>query len=138
MPNLKENLWFWKWHEEYGKFSPEHLKFSKIGTLMESLIWSRKCMSLKSTEELCVRTMKNGANLKKNWRIVSKLTWGIWWILTRTLKSLNHLDFNGLFLKKVYNVWVKRVHRSYGSWHWRVMQNLTKKWLEVWKMTWAL
>ena len=25
------NLWFGKWHEEYSKFSPEHLKVSKLG-----------------------------------------------------------------------------------------------------------
>ena len=34
--NLKKNwLWFGKWPEEFGKFSSEHLKSVKIGTLME-------------------------------------------------------------------------------------------------------
>ena len=27
----KTDLWFGKWHEEYGKFSPEHLKVSVLG-----------------------------------------------------------------------------------------------------------
>ena len=27
----KTNLWFGKWHEEYGKFLPEPLKVSKLG-----------------------------------------------------------------------------------------------------------
>ena len=27
----KNDLWFGKWQEEYGKFSPEHLKVSKFG-----------------------------------------------------------------------------------------------------------
>ena len=27
----KTDLWFGKWHEEYGKFSPEQLKVSKLG-----------------------------------------------------------------------------------------------------------
>ena len=26
-----EDLWFEKSHEEFGKFSPEHLKVSKLG-----------------------------------------------------------------------------------------------------------
>ena len=26
----KTDLWFGKWHEEYGKFSPEQLKLSKL------------------------------------------------------------------------------------------------------------
>ena len=28
---LSTDLWFGKWHEEYGKFSAEHLKGSKLG-----------------------------------------------------------------------------------------------------------
>ena len=32
----KTDLWSGKWHEEFGKFLPEHLKVSKIGTLMGS------------------------------------------------------------------------------------------------------
>ena len=35
---------------------------------------------------------------------------------------------------KVFNVWPKKIQRSYLLWHWRVMQNLKKNWLVVWKM----
>ena len=76
-------------------------------------------------------------NLKKNWLIVSKMT-RIWWILTRALKSLANLHFDWFLLCKVFNVWPKKVQRSYLSWHWRVMQNLKKNWLVVWKMTWGI
>ena len=55
----KTDLCFGKWHEEYGKFSPDHLKVSKLGFWWDPLIRSRKSWSLKSTEELCVMTMKN-------------------------------------------------------------------------------
>ena len=58
---LSTDLWFGKWHEEYGKFSPEHLKVSKLGFWWDPLIQSWKSMSLKSTEELSVMTMKNDA-----------------------------------------------------------------------------
>ena len=52
----KTNLWFGKWHEEYEKFSPEHLKVSKFGLSWDLFIQSRKSISLKSTDELCVMT----------------------------------------------------------------------------------
>ena len=65
-------------------------------------------------------------NLERNWPVVSKLTWGIWQILTWALKSLNDFHLNGLLLSKVYIVWTKRVERCYLSWHWRVMQLLKK------------
>ena len=44
--------------------------------------------------------------------------------------------FDWFFLYKVYNVWPKKVQRSYISWHGRVMTNFKKNWLVVWKMTW--
>ena len=34
-----------------------------------------------------------------------------------------------------YYVWPKKAQGSYLSLHWRVMQNLKKNWLVVWKMT---
>ena len=40
-----------------------------------------------------------------------------WRILTWELKSLQNLNFNVLLLTKVYNVWAKKVQRSYISWH---------------------
>ena len=41
----KTDLWFGKWHEEFGKFSPEHLKVSKLGLWWDPFVQSRKCMS---------------------------------------------------------------------------------------------
>ena len=61
----KTNLCFQKWHEEFGKFSPEHLKVSKLGLWWDPFVQSRKCMSLKFTEELCVMTMKNDAKFEE-------------------------------------------------------------------------
>ena len=46
--------------------------------------------------------------------------------------------FNGLLVAKVYNARPKKVQRSYLSWRWRVMQNLKKNSLVVWKMTWEI
>ena len=55
------DFWFEKWHEEYGKFSPGHLKVSKLGLWWDPLIQCRKCMSLKFTEKFSVVTVKNNA-----------------------------------------------------------------------------
>ena len=62
---LSTDLWFGKWHEEYGKVSPEHLKVSKLRFWWDPLIQSWNSMSLKSTEELSVMTVKNDATLEK-------------------------------------------------------------------------
>ena len=61
----KTDLWFGKWHGEYSKFSSEHLKVSKLALWWDVLIWRRKSLSLKSTEELCVMTIKNDAKFEK-------------------------------------------------------------------------
>ena len=76
-------------------------------------------------------------NLKRNWRVISKLTWGIWRVLTRALESLDNFHFNVLLLSKAYIVWAKKVQRSYVWLHWRLMQNLEEKWLVLSKMTWG-
>ena len=61
----KTDLWFGKWHEKFGKFSPEHLKVSKLGLWWDPFVQSRKGMTLKFTEELCVMAMKNNAKFEE-------------------------------------------------------------------------
>ena len=62
----KTGWWFGKWHEEFGKCSSEHLKVSKLVLSWDHFVQNRKCMSYKFTEELCVMTLKNYENLKRN------------------------------------------------------------------------
>ena len=54
-----------KWHEQFGKFSPEHLRLPKLELWWDPFAQSRKCMSLKWTEELCVMTMKNDTKIEE-------------------------------------------------------------------------
>ena len=61
----KTDLRFGKLHEEYGKFSPEQLEVSKWAYWWDPLIQSRKSVSLKSTEKLCVVKMKNDAKFEE-------------------------------------------------------------------------
>ena len=77
-------------------------------------------------------------SLLRNWLVVSKLTWGIWQILTQAHKIQKNVNFNGLLWSKVYIVWAKKLQRSYRSWHWRVMQNFDRNWLIVSKLTWGV
>ena len=66
MQNLKKtDSWFGKCHEEIGKLLPEHSKVSKLGLWWDIFIESRKCMSLKFTEELCVMAMKHDAKFEE-------------------------------------------------------------------------
>ena len=51
--------------EEFGKFSPEHSKVSKLELWSDPFVQSRKCMSLKFTEKLCVMTMKNDTKIEE-------------------------------------------------------------------------
>ena len=76
-------------------------------------------------------------NLEKNRFVASKMT-RIWWMLIKALKSLQNLHFDWSFSCKVCNVWPRKVQRTNLSWHWRVMQNLKRSWLVVWKMTWRI
>ena len=58
------DLWFRNWHEEFEIFLPEHWKVSKLGLWQDPYIKSRKCMSLKFTEELWIMAMKNDAKFE--------------------------------------------------------------------------
>ena len=59
---LSTDLWFGKWHEEYGKFFPEH---SKLGFWWDALIQFWKSISFNSTEELSVMTVKKYAKFEE-------------------------------------------------------------------------
>ena len=80
----KTGLWFGKWHEEFGRISPEHSKISKICTLM-GCFWSKyKMFELKKYRGVYVWWhWILIQNLKENWLVLLKMTWGIWQIFTR-------------------------------------------------------
>ena len=66
MQNLKTNwLVVEKMTWKFGKFSPEHSKVSKLELWWDPFAQSRKCITLKFTEELCVMTMKNDTKIEE-------------------------------------------------------------------------
>ena len=68
-------------------------------------------------------------NAKRNWLVVSKLTQGIWWILTWELESLKIYTLLGCFWPNYIYVWAKKVQRSYVWLHSRLIQSLKENWL---------
>ena len=105
----KTDLCFQKWHEEFSQFSPVHVWKSKN--------WEFDGILLSEVENLWAQNLQGSfvswqwrmiQNLKRNWLVSSKLTWGIWLILTQALENLKKLHFNRLLLMKVCNAWAKK------------------------------
>ena len=114
------------------------VKFHQICTLIGYFCWKYIKFQLKKVWRKYVSWYQRVVqNLKKNLFFVSKMT-RTWWILIRALKRLKYLHFDWPLLCKVYNVWLRKAQRRCVSWHSRVMQNLKKNWLVVWKMTWGI
>ena len=120
----KSDLCSQKWHEEFSKFSPEHLWKSKN--------WNFDGILLSKVENIWAQNLQGKflswqwrmiQNLKRNWLVCSKLTQGIWQILTRALNPKN-LHFNRLLLTKVYNVWAKKSIEELCLIALKLMQNL--------------
>ena len=62
--------------------------------------------------------------LKKNWLFVWKMTWGIWWTLTRAVESLKICTLMGYFCRKCVMFELKNTEEL-----------CREKWLMVSKMT---
>ena len=85
----------------FANFHQSSQKFQNWDFYGVLLSKKRKCMSLKFTGELCVMTMRNDAKFEKELTFQFKTDMRN---LTRALKNLKNLHFNGLLLTKVYNV----------------------------------
>ena len=112
------------------------LESLKIGTFMGFFYTKYKMYEVKNLQGSYVSWQrKMMQNLKRNWLVSSKLIWGMWRILAQVLKNLKILYFNWLLWNKVYNIWAKKVQRSYVWWYWILMQTLKENWLVLLKMT---
>ena len=60
-------------------------------------------------------------NLKKNWFVVWKMTWGIWQIFTRSLKVSKLGLWWDPFVQSRKCLSLKFTEELYVSWQWRVM-----------------
>ena len=83
--------------------------------------------------------------LKSDAKFKEKLTCGFKYIWHEEFGefSPNHskvrkFHSDGLFLSKIYEVWAKKIQRSYLLWHWSVIQNFKNADLVVSKMAWGI
>ena len=129
------DLWFEKWHEKLGKLSPEHLKVSKLELWWDPFVQSRKGMTLKFTEELCVITMKNNAKFEEELTFHFKTDMRNLTNFDLSTQKSKKMLFNWLLWPKYIMFELSKVQRSYVWWQWRLMKNLKEKWLVLSRMT---
>ena len=128
------HLSFQNWCEKFDKFWPEHLKVSSIFILM-CFFWAKYILfGLKKYRGIIFHDTEEGYKI---WRRMD-LSFQSWhkkfdkfW--PEHLKASKTFTLMGSF-------WAKCILflRSYLWWHWRVMENLKKNWLVIWKMAWEI
>ena len=120
----KTDFCFQKWHEEFEKFSPEHLKVSKLGLWWDSFVQSWKCMSLRFTGELCVMRMKNGAKIEEELTSQFKTD----------MSNLTNFDSSTQKCTLMGCLWPKYIMFDLKKYR-GVMFDGTKYWFKIWRKT---
>ena len=130
--------WMLVWKITWGicKICTRALESVKIRTLMGSFVQSRKGMTLKFTEELCVMTIKNNGKFEEELTCLLKPDMrNSTNFVSSTPKSsklktskYSKLLFNRLLSSKYMMFELRKLQRSYVWWHWRLMQNSKEKW----------
>ena len=82
-------------------------------------------------------TMKNDAKFEEELTCRFKINMRNLTNFDPSTQKSQKYALNGLPLTKLYNVWVKKVQRSYVWWHWILKQNLKENELVLSKMTWG-
>ena len=126
---LKKVLWHWRVTQNFKKTNLVNFDMSTQNSQNLNFDWFLLCKiynvwSRKVPWSYLWWHWRLMQNLKKNWLVVGKVIWGIWHIFTRVLESLKNLNFNGIFLNKVYNVWAKKTRR--------VMFHETEECCKIW------
>ena len=77
-------------------------------------------------------------NLKRNWLVISKLTWWIWRVLNPACESLKIFNLMCSFWAKYIYFQAEKVQRSYLSRNWRGIQHSERNRLVVSKLAWGI
>ena len=131
------DLSFQNWYKEFDKFWSEHSKVSKIFPLM-GFFWAKYILfKLKKYRGVIFQETEEGYKI---WRGINlsfqywhKEFYKFWHEHSKVSKIFTLM---GSFWAKYILLELKKVERSYLSWHRRMMQSLKKNWLVAWKMTW--
>ena len=127
-----------KWHKEFGYFSCEQSKVRKFALWLDPFAQSTRIFRWKSTEELCLMTLKNEAKFEK--KLILSSTNDMRKLVNFNASSgkSGNLPFDVFFYSISYKVSPCKVQKNYLSWHWKIIQTLQKKWIFIWKMTWEI
>ena len=109
----KTDLWLEKWHKKFGSFSCKQLKVWKFALWLDPFVHSIPIFRWKSTEELCLMTLKSDAKFEEKPTLGSKND-------MRTLVNFNassgksrNFYFDVLLLPIAYEVSVWKVQKYY-------------------------
>ena len=132
------NMSFQNWHREFDKFWPEHLKISKILTLMGSFWAEYILFELKKYRGVIFHDTEGwykiwrGIDLSfQNWQEEFDIVW------------LEHLEVSKFF-PLMGSFWAKYIlfelknTEELSFMTWRVIQNLEWNQLVAWKLTWGI
>ena len=108
-----------------ANFNQKTWKSQKLGLWWDAFIQSRKCMSLKFAEELCVMVMKNDAKFDKELTHRWKLTWEIWLKHSKVTKIWTLI---GSFWKRSRMFELKNYRRV-------MFDGTGTDWCKIWKKT---
>ena len=113
----KASLPFGKWHEDFGKFSSEHLKISKICTLKSCFSPKYKMFELKTYRGVIFNGTEYWCKIwSKNYLCFQKWHEEFGKVLLRHVWKSKNLDFYWVLLSKVENVWAWNLQEIYVSW----------------------
>ena len=113
---IKVQIW-WNFHGSSRKSEISHID----GLLLSK---SYKVSTKKVQKSYLSWHWRMMQSLKKNWLVISNMTWVIWGIFTQPLKSLKITLTWALFVHKVYRVWAKK-YRG-------VIFHDTEQWCTIW------
>ena len=131
------SFYFFSWNCMYFQ-QKEHIKVQirwnfkwaiksvKFCTLMGSSCPNNKVSAKKVQKSYLSWHWRVMQSLKQNWLLVSNMTWGIRWVFTKPLKSLEILPRWARF-SQVCKVWAKKKKKYSG-----VIFRDTEQWCKIW------
>ena len=116
-----------KWHKEFGQFLCKQSKVWKCALRSDPFVQSIQRFRWKSTESLCLMTLKSGTKFEEKLNLGSKND-------MRNLVNFNassgkseNLHIDVLLLSIAYKVSAENVQKNNLSWHWNKIQNFGEK-----------
>ena len=122
------------------------MKVQKFAVWLDPFVQSIQILRWKSTEALCLMTLKSDAMFEEKLTLGFKMTWGIWWILMRAVAGLEISTLMYYICQKHIKFQPKQYRRIVShdtgkrSKLWRKTDFLFEKWHEEfwWTLTWAV